>query len=49
MNFPTTAEFDPVATVPTLIDGSRLHAGAVIACAVPLAGLYMQTGRDWTK
>ena len=34
LNFPTTAEFDPVATVPTLIDGSRLHAGAVIACIV---------------
>jgi general nucleoside transport system permease protein len=30
-NFPTTAEFDPVATVPTLIEGSRLHLGAVIA------------------
>src|SRR6202163_4246101 len=31
LNFPTTAEFDPVATVPTLIDGSRLHAGAILA------------------
>ena len=26
-NFPTTAEFDPVATVPILIEGGRLHAG----------------------
>ena len=36
-NFPTTAEFDPVATVPILIEGSRLHLGAVIALIV--AGL----------
>src|SRR5271163_2750538 len=34
LNFPTTAEFDPVATVPTLIDGSRLHAGAIVALIV---------------
>src|SRR5712691_1518485 len=33
-NFPTTAEFDPVATVPALIEGSRLHIGALIALAV---------------
>src|ERR1700730_8502601 len=33
-NFPTTAEFDPVATVPILIEGSRLHLGALIAVAV---------------
>src|SRR5271163_2472670 len=31
LNLPTTAEFDPVATVPTLIEGGRLHAGAIIA------------------
>ncbi len=31
INFPTTAEFDPVATVPTLFDGGRLHWGAVLA------------------
>src|ERR1700748_1472162 len=31
MKFPTTAEFDPVATVPTLIEGSRLHVGAILA------------------
>ena len=34
MNFPTTAEFDPVATVPLLIEGSRLHAGAIAALIV---------------
>jgi len=33
-NFPTTAEFDPGATVPTLIEGSRLHLGALIALVV---------------
>ncbi len=33
-NFPTTAEFDPAATVPLLVDGSRLHVGALIALAV---------------
>jgi len=33
-NFPTTAEFDPVATVPILIDQTRLHVGALIAVAV---------------
>ncbi len=31
LNFPTTAEFDPVATVPTLIAGGRLHAGSILA------------------
>jgi simple sugar transport system permease protein len=42
LNFPTTAEFDPVATVPTLIDGSRLHAGAILALLVVLlAGLLL--------
>src|SRR5580700_7820641 len=33
-NFPTTAEFDPVATVPLLVEGSRLHLGAVFAVIV---------------
>ena len=33
-NFPTTAEFDPVATVPVLIDETRLHLGALIAVVV---------------
>jgi simple sugar transport system permease protein len=36
LNFPTTAEFDPVATVPALIEGSRLHAGALLALVVVL-------------
>jgi len=34
MNFPTTATFDPVANVPVLIEGSRLHAGALLALIV---------------
>ena len=35
LNFPTTAAFDPVASVPTLFEGAgRLHAGAVIALIV---------------
>src|SRR5215813_15309731 len=34
LNFPTTAEFDSVATVPVLIEGSRLHAGAILALIV---------------
>src|SRR5580704_14324638 len=34
LNFPTSAEFDPVATVPVLIEGTRLHLGALIAVAV---------------
>ena len=34
LNFPTTADFDPVATVPILIPGSRVHAGALIALLV---------------
>jgi general nucleoside transport system permease protein len=33
-NFPTTADFEAVATVPTLIEGSRLHLGAPIALVV---------------
>jgi ABC-type uncharacterized transport system permease subunit len=36
LNFPTTADFDPVATVPTLIEGGRLHAGSIIALVVVL-------------
>ncbi len=35
LNFPTTAAFDPVASVPTLFEGTgRLHAGAVVALIV---------------
>jgi simple sugar transport system permease protein len=34
LNFPTTAPFDPVATVPALVEGSRLHAGTLVALIV---------------
>ncbi len=35
LNFPTTAAFDPVATLPTLFEGAgRLHAGSIIALVV---------------
>ena len=54
-NFPTTAEFDAVATMPILIEGSRLHFGAIIALLVviwatvvlgrTLQGLRDQAGR----
>src|ERR1700750_2452577 len=43
-NFPTTAEFDPVATVPLLVDGGRLHLGAVIA-VVAVAAAAILLGR----
>jgi len=40
-NFPTTAEFDPVATVPLLIEGGRLHLGAVISLVVVAAAAIL--------
>ena len=40
-NFPTTAPFDPVATVPTLIEGSRFHLGALIALVVVAVAALM--------
>ena len=40
-NFPTTAEFDPVATVPILIEGGRLHLGAAIALVVVAAATVL--------
>jgi general nucleoside transport system permease protein len=40
-NFPTTAEFDPVATVPLLVAGDRLHLGAVIALLVVAAAAVL--------
>src|SRR6202047_3391325 len=40
-NFPTTPDFDPVATVPILIEGSRLHAGALIALIVVVAAMLL--------
>ena len=36
-NFPTTADFDPVATVPTLPGLGRVHLGALIALIVVAA------------
>jgi ABC-type uncharacterized transport system permease subunit len=43
-NFPTTAEFDPVATVPVLIEGGRLHLGAII-CLLVVASAAILLGR----
>jgi len=40
-NFPTTADFDSVATVPVLIEGSRLHLGALIALVVVAVATVM--------
>jgi general nucleoside transport system permease protein len=40
-NFPTTAEFDPVATVPVLIEGGRLHLGAAITLLVVAAAAVL--------
>src|SRR5438445_453772 len=40
-NFPTTAEFDPVATVPVLIEETRLHLGALIAVVVVAVALVL--------
>src|SRR5215470_15107464 len=43
-NFPVTAEFDPVATVPTLIEGSRVHLGAILAL-IAVAVAWVVIGR----
>src|SRR6266581_1334596 len=40
-NFPTTAEFDAVATVPILVEGGRLHLGAVITLLVVAAAAVL--------
>ena len=40
-NFPTTADFDPSATVPTLFDGSRVHVGCLITLAVVAVAAVM--------
>src|SRR5215471_2969459 len=40
-NFPTTAEFDPVATVPLLIEGGRLHLGSIVALLVVAAAAVL--------
>jgi simple sugar transport system permease protein len=36
LNFPTTAAFDPVASLPPLFESGRLHWGAVIALVVAM-------------
>src|ERR1700743_1859640 len=41
LNFPPPAEFDPVATVPTLIEGGRLHLGSIITLLVVAAGAIL--------
>jgi general nucleoside transport system permease protein len=41
MNFPTTADFDPVATMPLLIPGTRVHAGALVALLVVALGAVL--------
>ncbi|MCW5690173.1 MAG: ABC transporter permease [Pseudolabrys sp.] len=41
MNFPTTASFDPSATVPVILDGGRLHAGVIITLAVVVIAAVM--------
>ena len=43
-NFPTTADFDPVASVPSIIEGSRLHIGALMALVV-VAAAWTVLGR----
>ena len=40
-NFPTTAEFDAVASMPTFMEGSRLHLGAIIALLVVIWATVM--------
>jgi len=40
-NFPTTAEFDPVAAMPMLIEGSRLHLGAIIALLIVIGAAIL--------
>jgi ABC-type uncharacterized transport system permease subunit len=40
-NFPTTADFDPNATVPVLFDGSRVHVGCLITLAVVAVAAVM--------
>jgi general nucleoside transport system permease protein len=43
-NFPTTAEFDSVATVPILIAGSRFHLGVLLTLVV-VAAVFVLLGR----
>ncbi len=41
LNFPTTASFDPVATVPTMFESGRMHYGAVVALIVVMLATVM--------
>jgi simple sugar transport system permease protein len=41
LNFPTTASFDPVATVPTIFEQGRLHWGSIIVLLVVAAAAVM--------
>ena len=41
LNFPTTAAFDPVATLPTLFETGRMHWGAVIAFIMVMLATVM--------
>jgi simple sugar transport system permease protein len=42
LNFPTTAAFDPVATLPTLFEGAgRLHAGSIVALVIVMAAAVL--------
>jgi len=41
LNFPTTASFDPSATVPVILDGGRLHAGVIVTLAVVVIAAVM--------
>ncbi|QDL99086.1 ABC transporter permease [Rhodopseudomonas palustris] len=43
-NFPTTAEFDPAATLPLLIGGSRVHAGLILTL-IAVAAAAVLLGR----
>ena len=43
-NFPTTADFDSVATVPLLIEGTRLHTGVLLTLLV-VAAVFVVLGR----
>jgi ABC-type uncharacterized transport system permease subunit len=40
-NFPTTADFDPNATIPTLFDGSRVHYGCLFTLVVVAVAAIM--------
>ena len=47
LNFPITADFDPVATMPMLIPGSRVHAGALIALIVVALATVLLGRTSW--